>query len=190
MGFGGSTSEIMERGLKRIEELVDRSLTEVRLRVDPKVHVESGYLLQLVNQIVVTADVECRLKNQILEIEIDSRLIFEGDQQLIYSALSNLVQNATKYTRVGGKILVRAEFIDDQLVIEVEDECGGLTSTTPSDLFKPFEQQNKNRKGLGLGLTIVQRAVVLNHGMVEVQNCPGHGCIFRIKLPKKWAALN
>jgi signal transduction histidine kinase len=48
---GGSTGQVLERGLKRIDELIDRSLTEVRLRVEPKVHAESGRLLQLVDTI-------------------------------------------------------------------------------------------------------------------------------------------
>ena len=51
------------------------------------------------------------------------------------------------------------------------------------DLFKPFEQQHQNREGLGLGLTIAQRAIALNDGTIDVRNLPGHGCIFRISLP-------
>ena len=57
-------------------------------------------------------------------------------------------------------------------------------SATPSDLFKPFEQHNKNRGGLGLGLAIAQRAVALNDGVIGVQNLPGRGCVFRISLPR------
>jgi C4-dicarboxylate-specific signal transduction histidine kinase len=70
----------------------------------------------------------------------------------------------------------------------VEDECGGLAPNAETDLFKPFEQQNANRKGLGLGLTIAQRAIALNHGTIKVQNLPERGCIFKITLPKKKAS--
>jgi K+-sensing histidine kinase KdpD len=109
--------------MKRIGEIIDRSLTEVRLRVDPKVHAEPVHLLQLVDQIALTA--------------------------------------------------------------EVEDECGGLSSNTPMDLFKSFEQQNENKKGLGLGLTIVKRAITLCHGTIDILSLPGKGCTFKITLPKK-----
>ncbi len=135
---------------------------------------------------MVTAEIEARSKNQILEIDIDPKLIAEADQQLIYSAISNLVQNALKYTRPGGKIQIRGALIGENIVVEVKDECGGL-SDRASELFKPFEQQHKNRKGLGLGLTIAQKAVHLNHGTLDVQNLPGKGCIFKITLPKKFS---
>lgn len=184
VGFKGSVGKVLDRGLLRIGELIDRSLTEVRLRVDPKVYTDHIDLLQLVDQIVVTANIEARQKNQTLEIAIDANLTIEADQQLIYSAVSNLVQNALKYTHTGGLIQIRGKILDENIIVEVEDECGGLNDATV-DLFKPFKQQNENRKGLGLGLTIAQRAIVLSNGSIEVQNLPKKGCIFRISLPNK-----
>ncbi len=184
VGFKGSTGQVLDRGLNRIEDLIDRSLTEVRLRVDPKIHPESVLLLSLINQIAVTAGIEAKRKNQSLEIQIDPKLTIDGDQQLIYSALSNLVQNALKYSRVGARIQIRGSSVGNHTEVEVEDECGGL-SDRAVDLFKPFEQQNENREGLGLGLTIVQRAMALNQGQIKVRNLPGKGCIFQISVPRQ-----
>jgi len=183
VGFGGSTGQVLDRGLKHIQELIDRSLTEVRLRVDPKVHAEPAFLLQLVDQIAVTAEVEAQAKNHKLEFHIDPTMVIEADPYLLYSALSNIIQNAIKYTHPGGVIQVRGNLVGDMAIIEVEDQCGGLQSATPEDLFKAFEQQHENREGIGLGLTIAHRAIALNHGSVEVENFPGRGCIFRIRLP-------
>lgn len=183
VGFGGSTGQVLDRALKRIQELIDRSLAEVRLRVDPKVQKETISLFQLIDQVVVAAEVETRLKKPRLEIEIGPTLQIEADQYLLFSAVSNLVQNAIKYTRPGGTIRIRGRVAGDQTIIEVEDECGGLTSTTPEELFKPFEQHHKNHDGLGLGLTIAQRAIALNDGQIAVENLTGRGCIFRISLP-------
>jgi len=183
VGFGGSTGQVLKTSMARIEKLIDRSLTEVRLRVDPKVRPEPGNLSQLVDQIALTAEVQAHSRNQILEILIDPTLVFEADHQLLHSAVSNLIQNALKYSRTGGKIQVRGKLVGEQLIVEVADECGGLSNT--ADLFKPFEQQNANREGMGLGLTIARRAIALNHGMIEALNLPGKGCIFKITLPKK-----
>jgi len=183
VGFGGNTGKLLDKGLHRIEELVDRSLTEVRLRIDPKIHAESAHLLQLVDQIISTAEIEARLKTQTFEVQIDPNLIIVADQQLMFSALSNLIQNAIKYSHHGAKIQVRGKSHGERIVFEVEDECGGLSDSTVS-LFKPFEQQHENRNGLGLGLTIAQRAIALNHGTIDVQDLPGKGCIFKITLPK------
>jgi signal transduction histidine kinase len=185
VGFGGSIGQVLDRALKRQQELIDRSLAEVRLRVDPKVHKETASFLQLVNQVIVTAEVETRQKNQLLRIDVPPELQIEADQYLLFSAVSNLVQNAIKYTCTGGLIRISAHGVGEQTINEVEDECGGLHSASPSDLFKPFEQQHKNREGLGLGLTIAHRAIALNDGTIDVKNLPGHGCIFRISLPGK-----
>ncbi len=183
VGFGGSIGQILDRALKRQQELIDRSLAEVRLRVDPKVHKETASFFQLIDQVLGIAEAEARLKNQTLKIEVEPDLIIEADQYLLFSAVSNLAQNAIKYSCSGGVIQIRAHTVGDRTIIEVEDQCGGLKSATPSDLFKPFEQQHENRDGLGLGLTIAHRAISLNGGTIEVKNLPGHGCIFRISLP-------
>lgn len=183
VGPGGSTGLILERGLKRMDELIDRSLTEVRLRVDPKVQAETIYVAQLVDQIALTARTDAGPRQQTLEIQIDPTLVVYVDQQLLHSALSNLIQNAIKFTRIGGTIQLRGKLVGDQAVIEVEDECGGLRDQS-ANLFEAFEQQNENRTGLGLGLTIARRAIALNHGTIEVQDLPGKGCVFSITLPK------
>jgi signal transduction histidine kinase len=183
VGFGGSIGQVLDRALKRQQELIDRSLAEVRLRVDPKVHKEIASFLQLIDQIAVGSEVETRLKNQTLTIDVAPGLEIEADQYLLFSAVSNLVQNAIKYSCAGGLIRIRAHGVGDQTIIEVADQCGGLNAASPSDLFKPFAQQHMNREGLGLGLTIAHRAIALNDGTIDVKNLPGHGCIFRINLP-------
>jgi signal transduction histidine kinase len=148
------------------------------------VHKETALFHQIVEQVIVTAEVESRLKDQMLKLDIAPGLKINADQYLLFSAVSNLVQNAIKYTHTGGMVRVKAHESGEQTLIEVEDECGGLKSVSPSDLFKPFEQQNKNREGLGLGLTIAHRAIALNDGTIDVKNRPGHGCVFRISLPR------
>ena len=185
VGTGGNTGRVVDKSLKRIEELIDRSLTEVRLRIDPDVRVESGHLLQVIDQILVTAEIEAQSRDQKIMVKVDPTLVFEADQQAFYSALSNLIQNAIKYSHAGSQIQVRGNIVGREIVVEVEDECGGLLTDTAADLFKPFVQKNSNRQGLGLGLTIAKRAIELNHGKIEARNITGKGCVFRITLPKK-----
>ena len=100
------------------------------------------------------------------------------------ACVSNLIQNALKYTHTGGRIQVRGSNAGEHILIEVEDVCGGLPNSA-ENLFKPYVQQHEDRQGLGLGLTIAQRAVALIHGKIEVTSLPGKGCIFQIRLPKK-----
>ncbi len=183
LGINGNTGQVLKKSLKRMGELVERSLTEVRLRLDPKIHVEKVYLQELVDQLLITADIEAHSKNQIVEMTIEPNLMIEVDQQLFFSALSNLIQNAIKFSHIGGKIQLRGFTVEESVIIEVEDECGGLSDASDR-LFKAFEQQNDDRNGLGLGLTIAQRSISLNHGKIEVHNKPEKGCVFKIILPK------
>ena len=183
VGFGGSTGLLLDRGLKRIEEIIDRSMMELRHNVDQKIHLESARLLQLVEQIMITEEIEASSKNQVLEIKIDPALTIEVDHQLFHSALSNLIQNAIRYTPDGGKIQVRGTQEGKNITIEVQDECGGLTNFS-ADLFKSLDLESHSRNGLGFGLTIAKRAIELSHGTIEVSNLPGSGCVFKIILPK------
>ncbi len=184
VGFGGSTGQVLDKNLRRIQDLVDRSLTEVRLQVDPKIQAEEIDILHLVNQIVITAKEEARRKKQTIDINVDRELIITADYQLIYSALSNLIQNALKFTPENKQIEIRGTLKDDKVVIEVEDSCGGLPENSAKEMFKPYEQLNENKSGLGLGLSITKRAVALNNGTIQVHDLPDKGCVFTIKFPR------
>ena len=190
VGLSGSTGQVLDRSLKRMGELIDQSLTKVRLRMDPDVHAESGHLLLIVDQILVTAGVEARSRDQKIEVKIDPALVIEADQQAFHSALSNIIQNAIKFTRDGGKIHVRGKEEGKHVVIEIQDECGGLNAKAAGALFKAFEQHHENRSGLGLGLTIARRAIEFNHGTLEAHSISGKGCVFTITLPKEKKSQN
>lgn len=181
VGFNGSTGQVLDKNLRRIQDLVDRSLTEVRLQVDPKIQSQPIEILQLVNQIIITAKEEARRKHQTIEINVERDLIINADYQLIYSALSNLIQNAIKFTPEKKNIEIRGSLKDDQVVIEVEDSCGGLPPNSAKELFKPYEQSHENKSGLGLGLAITKRAITLNKGSIGVHDLPGKGCVFTMK---------
>jgi signal transduction histidine kinase len=117
-------------------------------------------------------------------LKIAPDLIVNVDRQLLHSALSNLIQNAIKYSHKGTKIEIRASVASENILIEVEDECGGLAPNAEIDLFKPFEQQNKNREGLGLGLNIARKSIELHGGTLSLHNLPNKGCVFTVTLPK------
>lgn len=100
------------------------------------------------------------------------------------SAISNLVQNAIKFTRPAGQVLIRAFVEGTDAVIEVEDRCGGLPAGKIEQLFEPFVQESKDKTGIGLGLSIARRAVELNGGTLSARDLPGIGCIFKVRIPR------
>jgi signal transduction histidine kinase len=188
VGTDGSTSKVLEANLTRMRHLIDRSLSEVRMRAHAEVCVETFFLFRLLDQIVVTAEVDAKKKQQHLTTDIDPKLEVEGDQQFLTSAVSNLIQNAIKYTKPNGTILLSAKKIEERVLISITDECGGIDSKKVEKLFEPYIQASTDRSGLGLGLSIAQRAIHLNGGTLTVANDPGHGCTFTIDIPQKLLA--
>ena len=106
-----------------------------------------------------------------------------ADPQLLASAVMNLLNNAFKYTRAGGHVVLRAHHDEGRVRIEVEDECGGIPDST-GDPFEPFgDRRGTDRSGLGLGLSIARKAVRAHGGDIHVRNMPGKGCVFVIEVP-------
>lgn len=73
--------------------------------------------------------------------------------------------------------------IADRVLIQIEDECGGLPPGEVEHLFRLFEQQGADRTGLGLGLAISRQGVEDSGGVIHVRNLPGRGCVFTVDLP-------
>ena len=184
VGAGGSTAGVLESNLVRMRNLIDRSLSEVRMRADSDLFISKFRLSDLFDQLVITAKVDASKRKQNLIMEVDSKIEVEADRQYLLSAVANILQNAIKYTKTGGLITLRGKMNDRRVSIEVQDECGGIQVDKMSSLFKPFVKENADRSGLGLGLTITQRAVFLSQGTIQVQNSPGSGCTFVIDIPQ------
>jgi signal transduction histidine kinase len=91
--------------------------------------------------------------------------------------------NAFKVTRAGGRVVLGAHREDTRLLIEVEDECGGIPDGN-RDPYQAFGEQGGHvRTGLGLGLSIARKAVKAHAGDIHIRNLPGKGCVFVIDVP-------
>jgi hypothetical protein len=114
---------------------------------------------------------------------VDSNLFVDADRPLFASAVSNLLQNAFKFTRASSQVRLRVYSVADRVRLEVEDECGGLPAGAAEAIFRPFEQRGSDRDGLGLGLAISQQAMTANGGEISLRDIPGKGCVFILELP-------
>ena len=70
------------------------------------------------------------------------------------------------------------------MLIEIQDECGGLPVGNVNELFRPFEQRSADRTGLGLGLAFSRWGVEANNGRIYARNLPDQGCVFTVDLPR------
>lgn len=185
VGTGGSTARVLEENLKRMRILIDRSLSDIRMRAEPEIFVEKFLLNTLIDQILLTAQSEADTKEQHLFNDSKEEIEMFTDRQLLLSAIANLVQNALKFTKLKGRISVVTTLSPKSAVIEVRDEGDGISASQMKSIFKPFTSSGFDQTGMGLGLTIVQRAVQLMNGKISVKSSSGVGSIFRIELPLK-----
>jgi signal transduction histidine kinase len=183
VGINGSTGAVLGRSLSGLRVLVDRSLTEVRLEVGMQ-HSEPASLDEFIEEVRLSAVMEATLRGIGLVVEpVDAGLRVELDRQTIASVVGNLLQNAFKFSRPDGTVILSAYRKNDRVLIEVADECGGLPPGRVDELFRPFEQRGVDRTGLGLGLSICLRGVEANGGALRVRDVPGTGCVFTVDLP-------
>jgi signal transduction histidine kinase len=188
VGVGGNTNAMLERNLNRMREILDRSFAEIRMQNGQDVDRCPVFLMDIADEVEGTAGEEARAKGMTLEVDVSPQLQVVADSHYLISALSNLVQNAIKYSKKDGTIWVRSRETEKDAVLEVEDQCGGLPAGKAEELFRPFTQKSADKTGLGLGLTISRQAVTLNGGTLTVRDLPGKGCIFTVTLPKPIAA--
>jgi signal transduction histidine kinase/CheY-like chemotaxis protein len=126
---------------------------------------------------------------QHLGIELPPRdVTIEGDPVRLTQVFSNLLSNASKYTRDGGNIDFSARVLDDDIVITVKDNGDGIPADVLPHIFDLFTQGPRSlarsEGGLGVGLNVVRNLVHMHGGQVEGDSAgPGKGSRFVVTLP-------
>lgn len=189
VGLSGPTGAVLDRCLIGLRNLVDRSLADVRLRSA----LPAGGRLISLGDFIADLEVSARLEAQSHECaltvsRVDSHLAVDADRDMLFSAVGNLLQNAFKFTRPRSEVVLNAYATADRVLIDVEDNCGGLPPGDAERLFQPFTQRSADKSGVGLGLSISRRSVEANHGTLSVRDMPGKGCVFTIELPRHLVA--
>ena len=186
VGVAGATAGVLERSLVGLRNLVDRSLTEVRLAAGLPMQHRLFSLAAFLAEVKLSALLEAQVKECILTVSpVDARLAVDADRDLLLSAVGNLLQNAFKFTQPGTEVTLSAYAAADRIQIDVEDNCGGLPRGDTETMFKPFIQAGEDRSGLGLGLAISRLSVEANGGHLTARDMPGSGCVFTIDLPRR-----
>lgn len=185
LSLSGATGTIMERNLAGLRQLIDASLVEVKATGKELNTMHLFSLSDFVAEVGAAAGLSARAKEvQFHATAVDSSLALFGNRELLLSAVTNLLQNAFKFTKPRSEVVLAAYALDGRIFIDVSDHCGGLPHGAEASMFLPFAQRGKDRTGLGLGLTISKQAVEANEGLLSVRDVPGIGCVFTINLPQ------
>ena len=126
-----------------------------------------------------------KLKEKNLEIELNTvGARIKNDPYLIKEIWVNLISNAIKYSKKGGKITVTLKKKKDRYLVTVEDNGVGISKQNLKKIFDKFYQAegHKSRNGLGLGLSIVKRVLELVGGEISVESEEGVGSKFTVTI--------
>jgi signal transduction histidine kinase len=185
LSIAGSTGALLKRSLVTLSALVTRSLVEVRAAAGEPQKQELFALSALVAEAKDAASLDASSRGcDFVVMPVDSLLAIKGDRDRLLSAVTNLLQNAFKFTQSHTEVMLNAYAAGDHVFIEVRDHCGGLSAGTVDTMFTPFTQRSTDKSGLGLGLSIAKRNVEADGGTLTVHDRPGTGCVLTMRLPR------
>jgi signal transduction histidine kinase/ActR/RegA family two-component response regulator len=181
---------MMERQLGQMVRLIDDLLDVSRItRGKLALRKERIELAAVVSDAVDTARPHIEASGHKLDVLLSAKPVYlDADPVRIAQVLSNLLNNAAKYTERGGHIRVAAEQRNDMIEIRVCDTGIGIPAESLSSIFEMFAQVDrsleKSHGGLGIGLTLVKRLTEMHGGSVEARSEGiGKGSEFIVRLP-------
>jgi signal transduction histidine kinase len=185
VGLRGATGAVLDRSMRGMSNLIDRSLAEVRITSGLPPRLRVVRLADFLGDVIAAVSLDPLAREcQFTVLPIDKDIEINIDAEMLASAVGNLLQNAFKFTKPLTEVRMHAYRMDDRVLITVEDHCGGLPQGMSQNLLVPFVQSGADRSGLGLGLDICRRSVQANGGQLRMQDKPGIGCAFTIELPQ------
>jgi signal transduction histidine kinase len=132
---------------------------------------------------------DARSKSHEIEVVADpAEPVAWGDPTAIRQIMTNLVENALKYSPEGSKVRVGVYDLSSETLLEVADHGRGIAPDEIGTIFERFRQMDASTSsGFGLGLYIVKSLVEQHRGTIEVESEPGAGTTFRVRLPQRSA---
>jgi signal transduction histidine kinase len=182
VGVGGSTGTVLNRSLMGLRDLIGRSLDDVHLR-HSAANGTRITVSEFIEEIRAAAAMEARARGITLKVvAVQEGIAIEGDRQVLGAVVGNLLQNAFKFTRPHSTVTLSVGDSADRVLIEVQDECGGLPGE--GDPHELFEHRGAERSGMGIGLAFSRWGTEANGGRLYARNLPGRGCVFTVDLPR------
>lgn len=183
--------QMMDRQVNHLTHLVDDLLDIARI-TKGKINLKKEHVALktvLTNAIEISMPLIEANKHELIVDVREHALTIDADPHRITQVISNILNNAAKYTPNGGKLVVSASAEGKEAVLSVQDNGIGLSPEALSTVFELFSQidaeVDRAQGGLGIGLHLVKRLVDLHEGSVAVSSLgKGQGSTFTIRLPR------
>jgi two-component system phosphate regulon sensor histidine kinase PhoR len=163
--------------LSRLEEQGERS----------KISFEKANLKPILQSAIELSSPKAVDKQITINLLCDEHIEAQVNMALLEQAVLNLIDNAIKYSKPGGKVEITAKHTDNEIIITVKDNGCGIEEKHLSRIFERFYVVDKGRSrklgGTGLGLAIVKHIAQVHSGSITVESSPDVGSTFTIHLP-------
>jgi signal transduction histidine kinase len=183
-------NDVIDRQVQRMSLLLDDLLDVSRItRGTLELRRAPTSLVALVEAAIETVRPLVESKQHVLRIDLPGNAIVDVDALRMSQVVSNLLNNAAKYTPSGGAIRVSARIEARDLVIEVADDGIGIAAADIAGIFNMFSQltaaRERSDEGLGIGLALTRGLVELHGGTVAARSDgTGHGSTFSVRIPQ------
>jgi len=183
----------IERSLQRIHgmrSLIMDLLDFTKIRLERKEEkIQEVDLAEVASEAIITVQPYAIQMDVNINLNVKSDVIIMADPDDMEIVFNNLISNAVKYNKMGGKAEITIDSSENDAIIIFSDTGIGITKDDTENLFTEFvrikNEKTRNISGSGLGLSIVKKVVELYHGTIKVDSTPDVGTVFTIKLPKK-----
>ncbi len=171
----------------RLAELVDDLLALSKLEAGPITDPELLDVREVVGLAIERAVTASGRPGAVLRCHEEAPAFVDGDRSQLVVAVSNLIDNAIKYSDDGSEVDITVGVAEGRALVSVTDRGFGIPEHDQDRVFERFYRVDDARSrvtgGTGLGLSIVRHAVLNHHGSVEVASTEGRGSTFTIRLP-------
>jgi two-component system sensor histidine kinase CpxA len=175
---------------ERLNDLIGQLLTLTKLETGTARPEEPMDLGQLLKKIALDAGFEAQTRNVSVFLDAPETFPYSGHPETLYRAIENVVRNAVRYTRENARVFITLDTPDQDgshVRITVNDEGEGVPEKDLPHLFKAFyrvaDSRDRKTGGMGLGLSIAERAIHFHHGTIMAENIQGSGFSITITLP-------
>lgn len=142
---------------------------------------------QLAREVAASLGILAEERRQTLAFDVTTGVTVSADRLVLREAVTNVLDNAIKYSPAGSTVAIRVQRLRDQAILTISDEGPGIPPEHRQRIFHRFfrvdEARSRDRGGAGLGLAIAKWAVEIHGGQITVGGRPGGGSEFRIVLP-------
>lgn len=177
--------------IDRMTEIVNNLLALVKLDYrEAGLNIAEADLNKMLDDILKRLTPLAEQKNITLSKEYIKNVVVEADEMKLSLAISNLVENAIKYTEPEGSVKVILDCDHQNAFITVSDTGIGINDEEQTKIFNRFYRVDKTRDretgGTGLGLSITHSTVILHKGSIKVSSKEGEGSTFIVRIPIKF----